>query len=40
MRSERYVMTRNVDDVERKICELVLTKEDLLQILERLPVKG
>jgi hypothetical protein len=33
------VMTKNIDDVERKICELVLTKEDLLHILNRMPVK-
>lgn len=34
------VMTKNSDDEVRKICELVLTKEDLLQILNRMPVKA
>lgn len=33
------VMTKNSDDVEKKICELVLTKEDLLDILKRITVK-
>jgi hypothetical protein len=33
------VMTHNSDEREKKICQLVLTKEDLLQILERIQVK-
>ena len=34
------VMTLNGDDQEKKICQLVLTKEDLLAILKRIDVKN
>lgn len=33
------VMTLNGDDQEKKICQLVLSKDDLLQILSRIDVK-
>lgn len=33
------VMTQNADGVNRKICELVLNRQDLLDILNRMPVK-
>jgi hypothetical protein len=33
------VMTMNSDDQEKKICQLVLSKEDLLQILSRIDIK-
>ncbi|WAC08066.1 MAG: hypothetical protein OS130_02405 [Thermodesulfobacteriota bacterium] len=33
------VMTLTPEEKERKICELVLLKEDLLAILEKLPTK-
>ena len=32
------LMTLNADDKPRKLCELVLSKEDILAMLERLPV--
>jgi hypothetical protein len=32
------VMTSNGDDHEKKICQLILTKEDLLEILKRIQV--
>jgi Trp operon repressor len=32
------VMTTNADDQEKKICQLVLSKDDLLQILNRVQV--
>lgn len=31
------VMTENVDGNQRKLCELVLVKEDLLELLARIP---
>lgn len=34
-----YVMTENHDGVTRKICELVLNRQDLLTILNRMEVK-
>ncbi|MFZ6761033.1 hypothetical protein ACO0K9_27850 [Undibacterium sp. Ji50W] len=34
------VMTLNCDDQEKKICQLILTKEDLLDILKRIDVKN
>ena len=34
------VMTMNGDEQERKICQLVLTKEDLLEILSRIQVRN
>jgi hypothetical protein len=33
------VMTTNEDGKDRKLCELVLAREDLLQILNRISVK-
>jgi hypothetical protein len=33
------VMTMNSDDQEKKICQLVLSKDDLLQILNRIEIK-
>lgn len=33
------VMTQNHDGVSRKICELVLNRQDLLDILNRMQVK-
>ena len=32
-------MTTKEDRKDRKLCELVLAREDLLQILNRIPVK-
>lgn len=32
------VMTTNADGKERKLCEMVLAREDLLRILNRMPV--
>lgn len=32
------IMTTNEDGKDRKLCELVLAREDLLQILNRMPV--
>lgn len=34
------VMTTNSDDQDKKLCELVLSKSDLLQILARIEVKN
>lgn len=34
------VMTLNSDDQEKKICQLVLSKDDLQQILSRVVLKG
>jgi hypothetical protein len=33
------VMTMNCDDQQKKICQLVLSKDDVLQILNRIDVK-
>ncbi|MHB8919409.1 MAG: hypothetical protein ACYC3N_00040 [Halothiobacillus sp.] len=33
------VMTIGADDRERKICELILTKQDLLQMIEQIETK-
>ena len=33
------VMTRNQNDKARKLCELVVTKEDLLKVLESIKCK-
>ncbi|NPT44860.1 hypothetical protein GNZ12_26795 [Paraburkholderia sp. 1N] len=34
------VMTLGEDDQPRKLCELVLSKEDLIAMLDRVPVKS
>lgn len=34
------VMTLGADDKERKICELVLTKQDLLRMIEQVPTSA
>lgn len=33
------VMTMNGDEQEKKICQLILTKEDLIEILNRIDIR-